>query len=243
MTRALLALFLGFSPTSSAQDAPPPGEKPPSENAKLQDLGGGKYELGLVSIDQTTRTISFPATLNMTEGKLEFAIVHEQGKIHEALLITKVNAFNLNVALKLLRYQESPELFQIVDEDYRPTGKYHEVSDKTKEAARVAVTVSWKNPEGATKTSTLNKWILHVPSKKAVPDGPWIYGGSYIHNGAFQAKAQGELVALFTSNTSLFNHPGSDHHLDDVWEPNPQKLPDLGTPLTVILKPYSKTTK
>ena len=80
----------------------------------------------------------------MKEGALEYAIVHQNGKIHEAILITKARPFHVNIALKILGYQESKELFPILGEDFRPTGKFPEVPEKIKNSARVEIQLQWK---------------------------------------------------------------------------------------------------
>ena len=43
-------------------------------------------------MNRLTRTIRFPAVINMREGLLEFVIVHDKGKVHESLLRTAINA-------------------------------------------------------------------------------------------------------------------------------------------------------
>jgi hypothetical protein len=45
-----------------------------------------------------------------------------ESKVHESLLRTAINATHLNIAIKLLRYQSSPELFMLRDEEGFPNG-------------------------------------------------------------------------------------------------------------------------
>ena len=115
--RILLSVLLAASALLSSEELAT--VSPP----KVEDLGDGKYRLGLLSFDENTRRISFPGEVNLDDGLLEFAIVNEKGKIHESLLITQASPINLNIVLKLLRYQTSPELFKILNEDYELTDK------------------------------------------------------------------------------------------------------------------------
>lgn len=237
MNRLVPLLLLATFPAVAAPEQGLAGAE--QEKPAIRDLGNGQLEIGRITIHQETRRISFPAEINMNDGLLEFAIVHQKGKIHESLLHTLTDPFNLNIALKLLRYEPSEELFQVLDDDYRPTGKFPEIPEKTRNAARVEILLSWKKDDGSTTEASLNDLITHTVSNKPLPPLPWVYGGSYIHNGSFQAKATGDIAALFTANTALFNYPGKDHELDDVWIPTPKRVPAVGTPVTVTIRPFS----
>ena len=67
-------------------------------------LDNGMMQIGLVTFDPRSRQVRVPCTVNMTEGQIEYAVVNEKGKIHEALLCTKASPTDVNVACKLLRY-------------------------------------------------------------------------------------------------------------------------------------------
>ena len=77
----------------------PAGEKSGKEPPPVRDLGNGKFEVGIVTFHQKSREINFPAEVNMKEGALEYAVVHHNGKIHEAILITKARPFHVHIAL------------------------------------------------------------------------------------------------------------------------------------------------
>lgn len=236
----ILAAQDGTAPTPDTgvpARVPSTNEEVPTEKPTVKNLGSGKFAVGDVTFQKKERSISFPARLNMIEGLLEFAIVHQNGKIHESLLITDISPFHLNVALKLLRYKASEELFPILDEDFRPTNKFPLVSDDVKAAARVEILLSWKKEDGSEGKASLNDWIYHAVTEEPIPAMPWIYGGSYVHNGAFQAKSTGDIGAIFTANSALFNYPGKDRGLDTVWIPTPKRLPPVDTPVTVTIKP------
>ena len=236
MLKTLLAMTLGLTGALAfAADGPNSVEAP-----TVQDLGNGKFKLGIVGFEQKTRQISFPAEVNMKEGALEYAIVHQNGKIHEAILITKARPFHVNIALKILGYEESKELFPILGEDFRPTGKFPDVPEKTRNAARAEIQLRWKGKSGDAEGATLNDWITNTVTQKPLAPKPWVYGGSYFHEKSFQAEASGDIVALFTTNSSLFNWPGRDAALDDVWIPTTARIPEVGTPVTVTIKPFVK---
>lgn len=239
----LIPVLLMTATLVAQEDAVDPDQAPPRGDGKppIKELGDGRYEVGLVTFDRKSREISFPASVNMQDGPLEYAIVHENGKIHESILITKTRPFHINIALKLLNFQESKELFPILDDDFRPTGKFPEVPEKVRNAARAEILLRWKSEDGKDHEATLNDWVTYTVTGQSLPPLPWVYGGSYFHENSFQAEASGDIVALFVNNASLFNWPGKDNNLDDVWLPSTKRIPAVGTPVTVTLKPAIPT--
>ncbi|MDP0489634.1 MAG: YdjY domain-containing protein [Verrucomicrobiota bacterium JB023] len=226
--RLFLLFLTAFVANALADDSP---EAPP-----VKDLGNGRYQLGEVTFDENSREISFPATVNMTEGLLEFAVVHEKGKIHESLLMTKASALNINLALKLLNYEESPELFPVYNEETQSLGDYPKVSEKVKTAARLRILVKWEQ-EGEEKEASLNEWIYHTPTEKAMEPVPWIYSGSFVSEGRFAAETTGDYFAIFKDPASMINFPGTDNDLDEVWIPTPEVIPPANTKVTLTLAP------
>ncbi len=236
MVRAFAAILISTSLSLAEGEETPPGAAAP-EKPSVRDLGDGKFEVGLVTFHQKTRELSFASEVNMQEGPLEFAIVHYNGKIHESILITKARPFHINIALKLLGFKESKELFPILDEEFRPTGKFPKVPEVTRNAARAEILLEWTSKDGKKSEASLNDWVIYTVTGRPLPALPWVYGGSYLHNNSFQAEASGDIVALFTSNASLFNWPGKDARLDDVWLPNTKRIPPVGTTVKVTIKP------
>jgi len=228
-TLTFLAVAL-FPPLLRAQD---PAPKPP--RPAIKKINEAEYKIGKVHLNKATREISFGAGVNLTEGLLEFIIVNQKGKIHESLFISDISPLNLNIALKLLGIKESPELFEIVDEDYRPTGQYPEVAPKTKAAARMDIFVEWGKEK---KRVTLNELISNNVTEKTMDPGPWLNTGSYIHEGKFKAEVTGDLIAVFTSQPAMINYPGRDREHDDIWITNTKRAPKEGTIVKIIIKPH-----
>ena len=103
---ASLALAQDRSPV---EPPPSPATDPGAEADKptVNKLDETRCQIGGVIFDQKTREIRFPTKVNMTEGQLEYLIVHENGKVHESLLSTTVSPTHLNLAFTLLRYPPS----------------------------------------------------------------------------------------------------------------------------------------
>lgn len=231
------------SPPAAAQPAPtrpepaPPATPPAPQAPAVVKLDETRFRVGEVEFDQKTRAIRFPAAVNMREGLLEYAIVHENGKVHESLLNTKVNPTHINLAFKLLRYKASGELFPLLEEDDTVSDKFPEVDAATKAAARVAVRVLWKDGQES-KSASLNEWIGHALTHQPMPPGPWVYGGSFFVEDRFHAETSGDVAAIFTSRGALLNFPGKDSDNDEVWTPLTKRIPPEGSPVTVEITPW-----
>ena len=162
----LTCLLLTLAIASYSEEAKP-------TEPKVKALGDGNYSLGLIKFNENTRRISFPGEVNQIEGVLEFALVHENGKLHESLLATKASALNLNVALKLLHFKESPELFPALDENFEKLDDAPIVSDETKAAARLQILISWEK-DGKKVEHPINDLIYNLFKEKK--NGPGSMG-------------------------------------------------------------------
>lgn len=233
MLRALVMLSIVFGAVR-AEDEPPPA---PAQ-AKVERIDENTFRIGGIEFRKDTRSIRIPAQINMTEGLLEYALVHADGKIHESLLLTRVNPTHVNIAFKLLGYKPSEELFHAPDEDGSASNRLIKVDEKTSAAARTSVTVEWQQKQ-ETKSAALHEWISHAVTERPMPAKPWVYGGSFLVEGKFAAETSGDLIAIFTNQTSLLNYAGKDRDNDEVWTPAHGRVPTEGTPVTVVISPAS----
>lgn len=218
---------------------PPSAAEPKAPDAKpaMVKLDDGRMKFGEIIFDPKTRQVRVPCTINMSEGLLEFAVVHENGKIHESLLITKCSPTDINVVLKLLRYVPSEELYAIEKEPGILSANYPVVPEETKKAARVDLKVEWKK-DGKTQTITLADCIAQAQTTKSMGQEPWVYGGSMIYDGAFLAEQTGDVASIFVSRGSIFLYPGKDNLNDDVWIVNTKRIPPQGTNVDFIIQPH-----
>ena len=232
------------NPEPPSPTPPPPSTEPatpPKPASIVVKLDANRFKIGDIELNRQNREIRFPAVINMREGLLEFVIVHEKGKVHESLLRTAINATHLNLALKVLRYQSSPELFMLRDEEGFPNGLMPAVDARTKAAARVEMRMRWKDGETEHSVS-INECINNNRNNTVMPAGPWVYGGSAVYNGRYVAEVTGDIVAILTSQAAIFNYPG-DHNQNGTdygnWYALTKMLPDVGTAVMVEIRPWS----
>lgn len=215
---------------------PAPDQPMAPVKPSVEKLDETHFRIGLVTFDQKTREIRFPAKVNMAEGLLEFLLVHLNGKVHESLLLTEISATHLNLAFTLLRYPPSRELYFLPNDHGGASNDLPDVPAAVKAAARISIEVEWKDGE-KTRRWPANEWIQHSVKSTSMPAGPWVYGGSEIEGGKFAPESTGDIIAIFTTNSALINYPGKDHGDDEVWVSYPKRVPPVGTDVTVIISP------
>ncbi len=208
----------------------------PIPSPKIESLSNGDYKLSEITFSAKTREIRVPCQINMIEGLIEFAVVQEQGKTHESLLVTKVSPTHLNVVLKLLRYASSSKLYGLNSTDPQSARESAAISDSDHRKAWLSMDVEWT--DGATKTRLpLAQLISNDHTKKSMDRMKWIYGGSLIEKGVFIAERTGDLACIYMSNGSLILYDGKGSHDDEIWVPMTKKLPPIGTSVTWIIYP------
>src|SRR5687767_1734098 len=80
----------------------PSNPLPAPSNPPLKQIEPGVFELGKVRLNKNSRTVSFPAIVNMDQGIIEYLFVHGSGKIHESLLRTDVEPYHVHLAVLLI---------------------------------------------------------------------------------------------------------------------------------------------
>jgi hypothetical protein len=206
----------------------------------IEKIDESRFRIGKVIIDKKTREIRFPAKVNMTEGLLEYLVVHQNGKIHESLFFTDVSPTHINLGFTLLRYQASRELYALINEKGMQDVRYPVVSDEVKAAARVIISAEWEQ-DGKTRKIPVNDMIQHAVKTTSMPPGPWVYGASEFYDGQYVPETTGDIAAIFVARSSMINYPGEDNYDDTVWEAFTKRIPPEGTNVTIIIAPYPQT--
>lgn len=228
----------------NAPAVPPPtnpGQQPPP--GQITQISKTRYRLGKIEFEQTTRTITFSATLNMNKGMLEYAIVTQTGKVHEALLATDISPFNLNLALLILKYKPAENFFPpglLPPDKQPPPGVKPSPIDHTN---GFDIKVSWKDESGLEKTARMEDWIHNDTTKKKAEPSPFIYTGSQVdNNGIYSAQSTGSIVALYYDPLAIFNSPRKGSDSDEIWRLE-SEVPPLQTKVQVTLHPHKAIVK
>ncbi len=240
-----LIALLASLPFATAQDRAPvepralpaPDQVVEPVKPSVEKLDENRFRVGLATFDKTNREIRIPAQVNMTDGLLEYLLVHINGKVHESLFATETSPTDINLALTLLRYKPSRELYPLPNDTGGLSDKFPDVPGDVKAAARISIDVEWSD-SGKTKRLPVNDWIRHAVKDSAMPSGPWVYGGSQFYDGKFVPETSGDIAAIFVAMSSLINYPGEDNNDDTVWLVHTKRVPPEGTKVTLIIAPY-----
>ena len=106
-------IFMVFVFSADAQNL---GSKKPPEPGFIGDMSQdntgaspviklinpGVFEIEGVRLNKKAGTVEFDAFINMEKGLLEYLLVEKSGKVHESLLRTNIEPFNLQIALLMI---------------------------------------------------------------------------------------------------------------------------------------------
>jgi len=195
---------------------------------QAQTDGASTLEYRGIKIDKEERTVTFPAAINMTEGMLEYLIVNDKGKTHESLLSTKIEPYDIQVAMLLLGIKPA------ANGDAEPPGQITREYLSTAPALkgeRITITLTWAGHEAAAEDLVWN-----LDKNAAMTEGPWTYNGSEMYDGKFLAQIDGSIAALVRDSGALMNNPRPGNDDDQIWEVNTKVVPAKGTAVDVTVK-------
>lgn len=204
-----------FVPTS-----PGTAKEGSKEELLVQPDGADRYRLGLITFDKARREVTIPATVNLDQGLVEYALVAESGKVHEALFTTKANPLAIHLACLLLGMPKEEE------------GK--------SSACDVKVHVTWDS-NGPPALHELANLVATSETPDAPVDakplsgGPWRYVSSTTGPKGFAAATEGSIISLIEDPAALVVNPRESAHRDDIHVANRKLLPPKGSPVRIIL--------
>lgn len=226
---AFMVLFVPLPLPAQAQDSSPQTarENPPAKKADptkpvITSISPTEFQIGLVTLDKKTRSIRFPAEINMDANLIEYVCDGGNNKLHECLLKTEANALHIHLAALLLSDPAA-----------------NKGTSTNENSAPVSIRVSWKNgPE--MKSVALEEMIAKrdPASKKEseMPPDQWIYNDTGLDAKRFQAHNSGIIIALIEDASALISTTDRDKANDEVWFVNQQKCPPVATPVEVTLQ-------
>lgn len=186
-----------------------------------KEVSPGVFEIGKVRIHKQNRTIEFPAVVNMKEGIAEYFLVSTRGKVHESVLRTEVDPYQIHVAMLLLGGKGAQTNF------FQP--------DKPPPGDPITVEVSWKGLL-STKRVAAEELVIDRAKNRPMSKGPWIYNGSFQFEGMFIAQEGGSIISVISDPEALINNPRERREDDDNWIVNSKAVPDVETLVTVTIK-------
>ena len=130
----------------------------------------GNLFLGSVFIRKSDRTISFPGRINIREGVIEVLVSTPRGRMHESLIVTELDPFQLQMALILAGYDNG---------------------DLTK-GAPFHIEIIYGN----SKRIHVDEWLYDNTARSPKKKGTYIFVGSSFKNGRCLASLEGNLINI-----------------------------------------------
>lgn len=204
----------------------------------LVKISDTEFELRGIRIFSDRRELHLRCRVNMTDGIIEYALVHHTGKTHESILSTTVSPSDLQVALLLCHYE--PATVGILPSDVPFEQHRLKITEpKTPNAHHVAATVEWTS-DGKKHRAALATWIQNKRTEQAPTDLPfWIFNGSIIDQRGFVAEADGSILSVWFDPEAMLNSPAQGNLDDERWLCMTSAIPPEGTVVTLILHPPS----
>ena len=214
-------------------------------NAPIKSVGAGVYELGAVRLDKVQKSISFPAAINMNEGLIEYWLVSSGGKLHESLLRTEVEPYQIHLAMLLVGAQAGATNLPAPNREAKPSSPQPTFFSKTNLPAnlntsklvgdRVSLSMSW-NGSGREKSCQADETVLNQQTKALMSRGDWVYNGSRVIEGNFIAQRDRSIVSIISDPDALINNPRPGRETDEIWQVNSTNVPPVGTVVQVTIK-------
>lgn len=211
-------LLLGFALCFARGEDRSPPTKPP-----IKEIGGGVWEVGRVRLNKNEGAVEFPAVINMDNGIAEYLLVHVNGKIHESVLRTDIDPYQIHVAMLLLGAKGLG------------TNAFPETPEGRIPGEAVTIEIVWKDGKKE-KRMAADELIRDVKRKETMTKGAWVYNGSLQFEGMFAAQQTGSIVSVITDPEAMINNPRSMRDNDENWVVNTKKVPKVESLVTVRIR-------
>ena len=212
----IISLFL----LQSLQQLVGIGDTNESSFPKAIDLGGGCYDFGGVLIDRKKTTISFDAKCNQTSGLVEYALVHQGGKIHESLFQTHIPPRWIHACLLLLKAKPYLDFF---DANITLESKKEVIETQ---GCKLDILVIWDH-EGESKTLDVASMVYNQISARTLDARPFIFTGSRTFHGVYMAERDGSILAIYHDINAVINSVDIESESDDSWVAIHSSMPPL----------------
>lgn len=229
------------APTNRAPTASPSAEAvqaTPRESLPIKEVEPGVLELGKVRLHKEKRSITFPASINMHEGPIEYFLVTSYGKVHESVLKMDVMPYHIHMFALMLGasgadFEALKERFSKLEEnEIVPTAELNEMLKSGLFGQPVKMTIRWKKDEKSFQHEA-EELLASNLDNETMASGQWFYTGSRIINNIFVANQSGDAVTVIGDYGSMVNYIGPGFKNDELWKANIPVLPPINHPVTV----------
>ncbi len=218
-------------PDPALKTTVPEGSDPP-EPPRLPAPKGAEPmpEPNRVWIDRKQGTILVDGYVSLREGMLEMFACPVGTKEHESVVAVASQAQIVHAALLAIGAEVgSPVQF---DPEFKPpTG------------TEIAIEVRWLDESGNWQSADARQWILDIRTQKPMTHS-WVFAGSGFWKDEesgeeFYMAESGDFICVSNFSTATLDIPAESSQVNEglLFEANAEKIPPLGTPVRLVLKP------
>jgi len=225
-TAIYLSVGLSLATAEEPAGAPPPKLPAPEGTARLSP----NFDVWL---DAKRGVVLVDGQVSLRRGMLEMFACIRNTKEHEAVVSANTQAFLVHAAL--LRLGAEPgHPAQFVPEFKPPAG------------TEIDISVEWLDPQGKLQTARAQDWVRDMKTGKAMTY-PWVFAGSRFWTDEetgkqyYQAEG-GDFICVSNFGTAALDIPVESSQSNDAleFEAFTERIPPLGTPVRLVLKPILK---
>jgi hypothetical protein len=186
-------------------------------------------------LDTKQKRVVMVAQVCQTNAPLEMFACLRETKEHEAILTVDVEAYKVHTGL--LACGANPGGPVKFDPYIPATGD------------EIEVTVVWKDDKGQRQTARGQDWVFNIQTQKAMTY-PWVFGGSvfWVDETTGQKHYQaegGDFICVSNFSSAMLDLPIESSQANSalMFKAFTERIPPLGTPVTLILTPKSAEAK
>jgi hypothetical protein len=183
-----------------------------------------------VWVDPNEKAVIIDGQISLREGMLEMFACTRNTKEHESIVSANTKAYIVHAALLSLG-AEAGHPAQWVPEYKPPAG------------TEIEITVYWLDEKGKEQTARAQDWVKDIRTGKAMTH-PWVFAGSRFWTDEetgkkyYQAEG-GDFICVSNFSTAMLDIPieSSQSNAELAFEAFAERIPPLGAPVRLILKP------
>jgi len=189
-----------------------------------------------VWVDAKNHEVLIDGYVALRSGYLEMFACPIGTKEHESVVAVDTKAATVHTALLAVGAVEGHPV------RYRP-------EFAPPEGTEIEIEVRWRDAAGKWQSARAQEWIREVESKKEMTHD-WVFAGSGFWTDEETGKRyymaeQGDLICVSNFTTATLDVPIESSQSNEglLFEANPDRIPEAGMPVRVVLKPVLKDDK
>lgn len=213
----------------------PAAEEPESEPAELPRLPAPEGatampEPNLVWIDPKQGIVMVDGYISLQDGMLEMFACPVGTKEHESIVAVESSAQVVHAALLAVGAKAGTPV-QFDPEFKPPTG------------TEIEIEVRWQDEAGEWQSTDARQWITDIKTEQPMAH-PWVFAGSEFYQDEetgdeYYLAEMGDFICVSNFSTATLDIPVESSQVNEglLFEANAAKIPPLGTPVRLVLKP------